>query len=192
LVDTVRPIRGFLFACTDKSEQECLNRHLFSTDKIYGPVVIRIRAGDMLFLNNLDHDTLLGIFLAESDGGFNIEPEAFGGRYPYKYDIKRNTPLFGKRLIDFTEEFYATPVIQGILLKENVVDYLSPIQEQIKKLEHDNRIDIEDEIPIIQATTFCDFPKQSYGLTPKGNNKYAGVTPALIIYNMVWSVDRQR
>jgi hypothetical protein len=186
---------------------------LFSTDKIYGPVVIRIRAGDMLFLNNLDHDTLLGIFLAESDGGFNIEPEAFGGRYPYqvkvrelghiqtynkakeilhKYDIKRNTPLFGKRLIDFTEEFYATPVIQGILLKENVVDYLSPIQEQIKKLEHDNRIDIEDEIPIIQATTFCDFPKQSYGLTPKGNNKYAGVTPALIIYNMVWSVDRQR
>jgi DNA modification methylase len=47
-------------------------------------------------------------------------------------------------------------------------------------------VDIEEEIPLIEATTFWDFPRQSYGLTPKGNNKYAGVTPALIIYNMVW------
>ncbi len=208
MADIDRPIRGFLFACTDKSKQECLGRHLFSTDKIYGPVVIRIRAGDILFLNNLDHDTLLGVFIAESDGGFNIQSEAFGGRYPYqvkvrelghiltynkakeilyKYGIKRNTPLLGKHLIDFVEEFYSVPVIQGTLLKENLVEYLSPKQELIQKIEHSNgSVDIEDEIPIIEATTFWDFPKQSYGLTPKGNNKYAGVTPALIIYNMIW------
>jgi DNA modification methylase len=39
---------------------------------------------------------------------------------------------------------------------------------------------------MIEATTFWDFPRQSYGATPKGDNKYAGVTPALIIYNLVW------
>jgi DNA modification methylase len=31
-----------------------------------------------------------------------------------------------------------------------------------------------------------DYPKQSYGDTPKGNNKYAGVTPAFIIYNLIY------
>lgn len=41
------------------------------------------------------------------------------------------------------------------------------------------------EIPLIEATTFWDFPRQSYGLTPKGDNKYPGVTPALIIYNLI-------
>jgi DNA modification methylase len=37
----------------------------------------------------------------------------------------------------------------------------------------------------LEATTLWDYPRQSYGKTLKGNNKYAGVTPAFIIYNMV-------
>ena len=45
--------------------------------------------------------------------------------------------------------------------------------------------EVEEEKPPIEATTLWDYPKQSYGKTPKGNNKYAGVTPAFIIYNMV-------
>lgn len=203
-----KPIRGFLFACTDKSEQECLDRLLFSTDKLYGPIVIRIRAGDLLFLNNLDQDTLHGVFVAESDGGFNIQSEAFGGRYPYQvkvkaigevvtakkaknilreFGVKRNTPLFGKKLIEFLNNFASIPVVEGVLIKEKFEDYWNQIQEIIKKIKNGNgQVDIEDEIPLIEATTFWDFPKQSYGLTPKGNNKYAGVTPALIIYNMIW------
>ena len=44
---------------------------------------------------------------------------------------------------------------------------------------------VDDGKPIIESTTLWDYPKQSYGKTPKGNNKYAGVTPAFIIYNMV-------
>jgi len=41
-------IRGFLCACTNKSEAECLNGLLFATGKSYGPIVIRIRQGDLL------------------------------------------------------------------------------------------------------------------------------------------------
>jgi len=37
----------------------------------------------------------------------------------------------------------------------------------------------------LNATTLWDYPKQSYGRTPKGNNKYPGVTPAFIIWNLV-------
>jgi len=43
----------------------------------------------------------------------------------------------------------------------------------------------KDEKPILEATTLWDYPKQSYGRKPKGNNKYPGVTPAFIIWNLV-------
>lgn len=42
-----------------------------------------------------------------------------------------------------------------------------------------------DEKPVLEATTLWDYPTQSYGKTPKGNNKYPGVTPAFIIWNLV-------
>ena len=54
--------RGFLFACTSKTEEECFNRSLFATEKAYGPIVIRIRKGDLLFLNNVDTDVIYGVF----------------------------------------------------------------------------------------------------------------------------------
>ena len=46
--------RGFLFACTNLSESECLDDRIFGTEKFYGPVVLRIRKGDLLFLNNIE------------------------------------------------------------------------------------------------------------------------------------------
>jgi len=45
--------------------------------------------------------------------------------------------------------------------------------------------EVKDEKPVLDATTLWDYPKQSYGKTPKGNNKYPAVTPAFIIWNLV-------
>lgn len=45
--------------------------------------------------------------------------------------------------------------------------------------------DNENEKPPFEATTLWDYPKQSYGKTPKGNNKFQGVTPAFIIWNLI-------
>ena len=44
---------------------------------------------------------------------------------------------------------------------------------------------IENDLPPFETTTLWDYPKQSYGEKPKGNNKFQGVTPAFIIWNMV-------
>jgi len=206
LIDEIKSdvlCRGFLFACTNKSEEECLNKLVFGTEKAYGPVVIRIRKGDLLFLNNIDTNILYGVFKAVSDGIFNLSPGAFAGRYPYqvkvepigelqscdkannilkKFGFARNTPIFKQRLVDLLEIFLSENIdhIGGI----NLSVRLSAEVEKIKVSKA--KVDIEEEIPLIEATTFWDFPRQSYGLKPKGNNKYAGVTPALIIYNMVW------
>jgi len=43
----------------------------------------------------------------------------------------------------------------------------------------------EDEKPPFGTTTLWDYPRQSYGKKPKGNNKFQGVTPAFIIWNMI-------
>lgn len=51
----------------------------------------------------------------------------------------------------------------------------------VNKKQNINR----DEKPRLEATTVWDFPRQGYGKTPKGSNKYPGVTPALLIYNLV-------
>jgi len=38
---------------------------------------------------------------------------------------------------------------------------------------------------IIESTTLWDFPTQNYGNKPHGDNKYSGVTPAFIIWNLL-------
>ncbi len=43
----------------------------------------------------------------------------------------------------------------------------------------------ENDKPPFETTTLWDYPKQSYGKKPKGNNKFQGVTPAFIIWNML-------
>ena len=37
----------------------------------------------------------------------------------------------------------------------------------------------------IESTTLWDFPRQNYGDTLHGNNKYNGVTPAMVIWNLL-------
>ena len=200
--------RGFLFACTRDTEDECFKRMLFATEKAYGPIVIRIRKGDLLFLNNIDTDVVYGVFRAVSDGFFNVESGIFNRKYPYqvkieclgdkvkvnnakriinKFNVKRNKPLFEDKLAEFLNFFVKSP--REIDFTSSRQDSISRnlIFEQVEHIKNSTaEIDIEEEIPLVEATTFWDFPKQSYGLTPKGDNKYAGVTPALIIYNMVW------
>jgi len=202
------PIRGFIFACTDDTEEECLTRMLFGTDRVYGPVVIRVRRGDLLFLNNMDSDRIYGVFKAVSDGGFKIQPEAWGGKYPYqveveilgdiieldnakqilrRFKIKRNTPLYGKKLLQFLDLFLQKITQKSRENSEKPNKTYSLIAEEKEKIRRRmGEVDIMDEIPIIEATTLWDFPTQSYGLTPKGDNKYPGVTPALVIYNLIW------
>ena len=42
-----------------------------------------------------------------------------------------------------------------------------------------------EDKPVLHTTTLWDFPKQSYGKTPKGDWRFNGVTPAGVIYNLI-------
>ena len=58
-------------------------------------------------------------------------------------------------------------------------------EAEIAKLPVVEKKKEEDEKPSLETTTLWDFPTQSYGKTPKGNNKFQGVTPAFLIWNLI-------
>ena len=211
-----KPIfRGEVLSCTDSSEEECLRRLLFATNKVYAPGFLRIKQGFFLFLFNLNSQKLYGIFRATSDASVSIEPDAWGGKYPYqvkvepvhdikclkdggkllkKLGIQRAAPIGKKAMLKLIElwrpeNFLMNSWMEYLSKAESRAEALMIPKEcknwsllgEISKIEND-----VEEIPQLEATTLWDFPRQSYGKTPKGDNKYPGVTPALIIWNLVW------
>ena len=192
-----KSVRGYIFVCTQNTESDCYERLLFGSSKAYGSPVLKIKKGDVLFLHNLDTNTLSGVFRAASKGKLNIELDAWSGKYPYqvKFDIlenkirlngakrilrklewSRNSILSGSKLSYLLDMFaYEAASLKDLLLRRRAVSESKG--EDVKS---------GDGSPLIEATTLWDFSKQGYGVNSKGDSKYAGVTPALVIYNLLW------
>ncbi len=196
-INSNQTIRGHIFVCSHNTEKECFQRALFGSSKAYGPFVLRIKKRDILFLNNLDTDVLYGVFRAASDGRLNIQPDAWHAKYPYQVKIKipenilhindakkilrkikwsSSTILSGDRLAYILDKF----AYEESSLKEFL------IERRVESSNRTNESYSDKPIPSIEATTLWYFPKQSYGESPKGDYKYSGVTPAPVIYNLIW------
>jgi DNA modification methylase len=183
---------GYIFACTSKSEQECFDRMLFATSRVYGESVLKIKKGDMLFLLNLDTDTLHGTFKAKSAGAKDIVPNAWKGRYSYQVQVSRNSKVHSLKgakkvlsAIGVSSWRDTLGAEQTQLLSRYIENPAGVALKVVKKKEEDAITTAADDKPRLESTTLWDYPRQSYGRTPKGSNKYAGVTPAFVIYNMV-------
>ena len=173
---------GYIFACTNKSERECFDRMLFATSHVYGENVLKIKKGHVLFLLNIDRDRLYGTFLARSDGAKDIVPEAWGGRYPYQVQVILNGKI---RSIEGAKKILSTAGIGWHdLLNEDLTQLLSKYIENPDGSLKIARKNIESKLRL-ETTTLWDQPRQNYGKNQKGSNKYAGVTPAFVIYNMI-------
>jgi DNA modification methylase len=175
---------GFIFVCTDKSEKYMLESLIFPQSKAYGHRVFAVKPGDYIFLYNLDADTLYGPFLAETEGQYDPNLELFEGKYPYYVKVKtigdikklKNASIFLSKLGISWRDY---------LTNKGVKALISVLEGKAVPKKDEGYID-KDYRPPIFSTTLWDYPKQSYGTTPKGNNKYPGVTPAFIIYNLIW------
>jgi DNA modification methylase len=182
----VQAPEGHIFACTSKSEQECFDRMLFATNRVYGESVLKIKKGDLLFLLNLDTDTLYGTFLAASDGAKNIVPEAWGGRYPYQVRIFRNREVHsfsGAKKVLSSNGISWHRMLENELA-QSLSQYLVNPDGGLKVTSLKDA-EINNNNLRLETTTLWDYPRQNYGKSQKGNNKYAGVTPAFVIYNMI-------
>ena len=187
--------RAQIFACAAKTERECFDRMLFSTNKVYAQKVLQVKKGDILFLYNLNTDTLYGVFRAKSDGRKNIIPEAWEGKYPYQVAVERDGKLKtvrkAKRILSKMDiswkgnlGYQRTKLLLRYLQNPNEFDWRSlNVNNGIRKnLSMDIKSETDVDKPLLIGTTLWDYPRQSYGKTVKGDNRYAGVTPAFIIY----------
>jgi len=202
--------KAHIFVCTNKTEPECLQRKLFGTSKLYADDVLSVKSGDLLFLLNVNSNVLHGIFRAKSGGRQNIVPEAWKGKYPYQVEVEpfgnvltiENAKSTLQKLgiewhkpldISMTESLLS-------LFSSNEPEFLKKIAEnrqwgllgpqkvqtrQRSTVEVKSTNELVEGKPPLEATTLWDYPRQSYGKTPKGNNKYPGVTPAFIIWNLI-------
>lgn len=199
-----------IFVCTNKTEPECLQRMLFGTSKLYAADVLAVKSGDILFLLNVNSNALHGVFRAKSDGQQNVVPEAWKGKYPYQVEVEplgniqtmKNAKSILQKLgiewhkplnVSMTERLLAffsskEPEYLKQITENKMWGLLAPETVQIKQskaVESKASSELEEEKPSLEATTLWDYPRQSYGKTPKGNNKYPGVTPAFIIWNLI-------
>lgn len=60
-------------------------------------------------------------------------------------------------------------------------------KEKIEKIEKEiiDKAKEQEEKPRFETTTLWDYPKQNYGKKQKGDNKFQGVTPTFIIWNLL-------
>lgn len=113
-----------MFVCRNDTQEECLERKLFSISERYKRKAIGIKEGDIVFLYNLDTGQLFGIFEARSKCLENIVPDAWNGRFPNQVRVewkKQYPPINAKEI-----GLYPKPIMNTLLTQNEVrriIDY---------------------------------------------------------------------
>jgi len=76
-----------MFRCSNPTYEDCMKLKLFGQTESMKSYVEKVRKGDILFLNNVNN-FIEGPFYAISDGGHNIIPGAWKGRFPWQVRFK--------------------------------------------------------------------------------------------------------
>jgi hypothetical protein len=68
---------------------DCMEKSLFGSNK---PWHLEIKQGDYCLLHHYEIGGLLGLWRATLDGGKNIVPKIWGGKFPYQVRIQLAIP----------------------------------------------------------------------------------------------------
>jgi hypothetical protein len=85
------PMAGnaFIFECSSTTYLDCVDKNLFGSNK---PWPMQIKAGDYCLLHHYEIGGLLGLWQATCDGGKNLVPKMWGGKFPYQVKVKLVLP----------------------------------------------------------------------------------------------------
>ncbi len=78
-------MRMWMFLCDDNTQFECWERNLFGVQK---PYPLEVKKGDFCLLYNYSTKFIFGIWKAISNGRKFIDPDAWGGQYPFQVKVK--------------------------------------------------------------------------------------------------------
>lgn len=106
MLEVIKKRPCFFSICQNDTEREGIEKGVFARVKRFLKKWKDVRKGDIGFCWNTDSDTLLGIFVAESEAGLNIVPDcSFNEKYPAQIKVR----LLGKlqRIENASEELKA-------------------------------------------------------------------------------------
>ena len=79
----------FIFECSSNTYLDCVEKNLFGSNK---PWPLGIKAGDYCLLHHYEIGGLLGLWQATCNGGKNLVPKVWGGKFPYQVKVKLVIP----------------------------------------------------------------------------------------------------
>ena len=82
-------MKTFIFECSTATYLDCVQKSLFGSNL---PWPLQIKTGDYCCLYHYEVNTLFGLWQANSEGGKNLVPKAWGGRFPFQVKVALVTP----------------------------------------------------------------------------------------------------
>ena len=82
-------LQTFIFECSSSTYLDCVEKNLFGSNR---PWPLEIKAGDYCLLHHYEIGGLLGLWQATSNGGKNLVPKIWGGKFPYQVKVKLVIP----------------------------------------------------------------------------------------------------
>ena len=79
------PLRAYIFECNNDTFAECIEKGLFGSHLAWP---LAIKKGDLCFLYHYGSHEVLALWTADSDGGVNLDPAAWRGRYHNQIRVK--------------------------------------------------------------------------------------------------------
>ena len=81
--------RLFVFQCSAATYLDCIEKGVFGSND---PWPLQVRRSEHCLLHHYEFDTLLALWIADSDGGKRLIPKAWGGKFPFQVRVALLTP----------------------------------------------------------------------------------------------------
>ena len=87
--DPAQPSKAYIFECSSNTYLDCVEKSLFGSNK---PWPLEIKAGDYCLLHHYEIGGLLGLWQATCNGGRNLVPKIWGGKFPFQVRVNLVLP----------------------------------------------------------------------------------------------------
>jgi Development and cell death domain len=84
-----RTQKTYIFECSSSTYMDCIEKSLFGSNK---PWPLEIKEGDYCLLHHYEIGGLLGLWKATSNGGRNLVPKIWSGKFPFQVRVKLLLP----------------------------------------------------------------------------------------------------